>query len=162
MMPDERVSVEPNTEVPPVDEFFTEGKQVVPIFGPYAGQVLTMPTAEADQAIADNWAREHPAPFDPNAPLPPNLTPAEREAAEAAAAAWAATAAGTLVVVDSISPTNAEVGGPDLPLSVIGSGFNADTMIVFNGGDEVTTFVDSTRVMTILKPSTASGPVVVS
>lgn len=78
---------------PPSDFPLVGGKQVQAVIGPYAGQRLTMPTAEADQAIADHWAivpREPP--LDPDAdPLGGHttLTDAERQAAQDAAQTWA-------------------------------------------------------------------------
>jgi IPT/TIG domain len=50
------------------------------------------------------------------------------------------------------------VGGADVTMSVIGSGFTAESKIYFNGGEEPTTLVSPTEVTTVVKPSTASGP----
>lgn len=60
-------------------------------------------------------------------------------------------------VVTGLSPDEAEVGSADLTVSVTGTGFNAASIIVWNGGDEATTFVSETELTTIVKPSTASG-----
>ena len=76
---------------PPTSPPFLGGKQVQAIVGPYAGTVLTMPEAEADQAVSDHWAIElrHP-PFDANAEPPHDpLTDEERAGAVTAAQAWA-------------------------------------------------------------------------
>lgn len=144
--------------VPPQDPFFVDGKQVTVLMGPYRDMVLTMPIAEADQAIAEGWAKAYPAPlFDPNAPLPPPPTQAEAEASLAAAQLWARTAQGLNPVISSLSPATAVVGGADLTLTVAGSGFNSGSVILFNGGAEATTFVDSGSLTTIVKPSLASG-----
>lgn len=49
-----------------------ENKTIEATAGPYKGQRLTMPAADADQAIADGWAR------DPFAPAPgPDDKPAK-------------------------------------------------------------------------------------
>lgn len=45
-----------------------ETKQVEATAGPYAGQRLTMPVDEAEQAITDGWARD---PFAPPTDEPP-------------------------------------------------------------------------------------------
>lgn len=73
-----------------------EMKQVEVLFGPYAGQLLTMPAADADQAEADHWAIPvRSPPYDASAaPAHGNLTPEEREAAELAAGVWAANVQG--------------------------------------------------------------------
>ena len=68
-----------------------ETKQVSVIMGPYRGNRLTMPTAEADQAVNDHWAVdpyvENPEPY----PGHPPLSDEEREHAVEAATAWAHT-----------------------------------------------------------------------
>ena len=58
----------------------------------------------------------------------------------------------------SIDPTSAAIGDPDLTLTVTGTNFTDSSVIVFNGGDEATTFVSDTEVTTTVKPSTASTP----
>jgi hypothetical protein len=79
------------------------GKQVAVTVGPHRSSVLTMPDAEADQAIADNWAVAHPVgPFDADAPPREPLDAAAQTAAEQAAQAWA----------DAQLP-NAQPVGPD-------------------------------------------------
>jgi len=59
-------------------------------------------------------------------------------------------------ILDSLEPAEAEVGGPDLTLRCLGSGFSAASVIVFNGGDEVTMFVSETELTTGVKPSLVS------
>lgn len=57
-------------------------------------------------------------------------------------------------VVTSLSPDEAVAGDPtDIVMSVIGTGFGAGSIIVFNGWDEPTTFVSPTEVTTGVKPS---------
>src|SRR5262249_11910450 len=53
-------------------------------------------------------------------------------------------------------PASAYIGGPDVTLKVRGAGFKACDVIVFNAGEEATTFVDSTTLTTIVKPSPAT------
>jgi hypothetical protein len=60
--------------------------------------------------------------------------------------------------VTSIDPTTAEIGAADITLRVLGTGFNEQSVILFNNGEEPTTFVSVTEVTTTVKPSTASGP----
>lgn len=59
------------------------------------------------------------------------------------------------VVLTSLTPNTAEIGGPQLTLRAHGSGFTARSVINFNGGDEPTTYVSATEVTTIVKPETA-------
>src|SRR5262245_52536878 len=56
-----------------------ETKEIEGTVGPYAGQRLTLPAADADAAIADGWARDPFAPLDPNAEPPKLLTDEERQ-----------------------------------------------------------------------------------
>ena len=76
---------------PPTSPPFLGGKQVQAIVGPYAGTVLTMPEAEADDAVAGKWAIELALPpFDADKPSPlPVLTTEELETAAGKAQEWA-------------------------------------------------------------------------
>jgi hypothetical protein len=60
--------------------------------------------------------------------------------------------------LQALDPATAEVGGEDVTLRCLGSGFTADSKILFNSGEEPTTLVNPTELTTIVKPSTASGP----
>jgi IPT/TIG domain len=64
-------------------------------------------------------------------------------------------------VITSIDPAHAEVGAADLTMTVTGTGFTAASVILFNNGEEATTFVSETSLTTGVKPSLASGPAVV-
>lgn len=61
-------------------------------------------------------------------------------------------------VVTSLSPNTGEMGAESFVMTVVGEGFVDGTVIVFNGGDEPTEFVDAFAVTTIVDPTTASGP----
>lgn len=65
---------------------------------------------------------------------------------------------GTAPTLTQLQPNTAVVGGSDLTMHAIGTGFSPLAVIVFNGGDERTDHVSATDVSTIVKPSTASGP----
>jgi len=65
---------------------------------------------------------------------------------------------GTKPELNSIDPNSAMIGDPDLTMSVNGLNFVDGSVIVFNEGDETTTFVDSGQLTTVVKPSTASVP----
>lgn len=54
-----------------------------------------------------------------------------------------------------IDPDAATIGDPDVTLTCTGENFTPDSVIMFNGGDEATTFVNDTTLTTIVKPSTA-------
>jgi hypothetical protein len=61
----------------------------------------------------------------------------------------------------SLSPNTAISGDPtDITMSAIGTGFTADSIIVFNGNIEPTTFVSETEVTTGVKPSLFVVPAV--
>ena len=61
----------------------------------------------------------------------------------------------------SLSPSTAVHGGADFTLNCIGTGFTNTCVIVFNGGEEPTTFVSPTSVTTGVKPSLVSAAIVV-
>jgi len=60
-----------------------------------------------------------------------------------------------VLTLTEMEPTSAIIGDDDLTLVLTGTGFTADSIIVFNGGDEPTTLMSDTQVATIVKPSTA-------
>jgi len=62
-------------------------------------------------------------------------------------------------VLNSIEPTTAECGSADFTLTCIGSGFTPNSVIIWNGGEEPTTFVDENTLTTGVKPSLVSEPV---
>lgn len=82
---------------------------------------------------------------------PPPEPPAEPETPEVPAGP-------TLM---SLAPNTAVVGGDDFVMTLTGTGFTADSVIVFNGGDEPTTMNSDTELTTIVDPATASGPITV-
>jgi hypothetical protein len=62
----------------------------------------------------------------------------------------------TLAPATAVSET-----GPDLTMTVNGSGFNQFSIIVFNGHDEPTNYISDTQLSTIVKPSIFIVPAVV-
>lgn len=54
----------------------------------------------------------------------------------------------TAPVVSGLTPATVVIGAPSFTLSVGGTGFRADDVIVFNGFDEPTTFVSDTELTT--------------
>jgi hypothetical protein len=61
----------------------------------------------------------------------------------------------TAPTLTSLEPKNtAALSDPDFTISCIGTGFDAESVIVWGGGDEPTTFVSDTEVTTLVKPST--------
>lgn len=133
---------------------------VEPVFGPFAGYLLSLPDAEADKAIADKWARER---YDPAYPQAWEGTAEDIASATAAANESADVWGGNppQPVLTSINPNTAVVGSINRNLHAIGSSFVASSVIVFNGGEEQTDFVSETELTTTVKPSTASGPITV-
>jgi len=61
-------------------------------------------------------------------------------------------------VLNSIDPSSAMIGDEDLTMNANGSQFVEGAVIVFNGGDEETTFISDSQLSTIVRPSTASTP----
>ena len=63
--------------------------------------------------------------------------------------------------IASLDPSTAQMGAADLTMTVNGTGFTPTSIIVFNGGDEPTTYVSATQVSTGVKPSTVGAAVAV-
>ena len=62
-------------------------------------------------------------------------------------------------VITSLDPATAAIGDPDFTLHVTGTGFGADSVIVWNGSDEPTTVVSATEVTTDVNMATATAAV---
>jgi hypothetical protein len=58
----------------------------------------------------------------------------------------------------SLTPNTAVIGDPMVTMEVRGTDFIEESVIVFNGGEEATTFVDKTKLTTGVNPETASVP----
>lgn len=58
--------------------------------------------------------------------------------------------------LNSINPSGAAIGSPDLTMNVNGQRFTETSLIYFNGGAEPTTFVNAGKLSTVVKPSTAT------
>jgi hypothetical protein len=63
--------------------------------------------------------------------------------------------------ITSIDPTEAEIGGSDVLLTVTGTAFSPGSAIIFNGGIEPTTLNSDTEATTIVKPSLATIPITI-
>lgn len=59
-------------------------------------------------------------------------------------------------VLSALEPAQLSVGAPDTTVLVKGSGFTAESVIIWNGGEEVTNFGDAETLSTLVKPSTVS------
>lgn len=59
----------------------------------------------------------------------------------------------------SLNPNTAEIGAADLVMQAIGTNFTDTSLIYFNAGAEITTFVSATELTTTIKPSLASSAV---
>jgi hypothetical protein len=78
---------------------------------------------------------------------------------------WSATPVGPpgeAPVITSLVPDTVALGQPSFTVRVLGTGFMAESVIVWNGGDEVTTYVSATEVTTGVNMDTASAAVSVS
>lgn len=56
--------------------------------------------------------------------------------------------------LNALEPNNCAGGDAEFTLSCVGTNFEDDAVIVWNNGDEPTTFVDTSRVTTTVDPST--------
>lgn len=75
--------------------------------------------------------------------------------------AWVAwTAPLPAPVVSTLEPLTASITDANFEGHIRGTGFTEDTVIVWNGADEPTTFVDSTDVWTTVVPSVVTAPTV--
>lgn len=61
-------------------------------------------------------------------------------------------------VLSQVQPAKATIGAADVTMQCIGSNFTPAAFITFNGGQENTVWHSSTKVTTIVKPSTATTP----
>lgn len=61
-------------------------------------------------------------------------------------------------VITNLNPESMEVPGPDAPITVTGTGFKEDSVIVWSDADEVTEFVSDTELRTLVKVSTVEAP----
>jgi len=60
---------------------------------------------------------------------------------------------GSIPTITSLDPDSAETGSADITMTVNGTNFNEDSVIVFGQHDEPTTFISDTQVSTGVKPS---------
>jgi hypothetical protein len=61
-------------------------------------------------------------------------------------------------LLDHVDPSDAEIGSPDVTLHVYGAQYTPECVILFNNGEEPTTFIDANHLTTIVKPSTVTFP----
>jgi len=106
-------------------------------FGRYVAEVWIDKHAKVFLAVVDHYRAVNKDNTDPWVPGGGNPPP-------------------TGLSLDVLSPDTAEIGSEDVTLHCYGNGFTAETLIIFNGGEEPTVFVSSSEVTTIVKPSTAS------
>lgn len=66
--------------------------------------------------------------------------------------------AGEHIEATALEPSTASIDAEDFEGHVRGVGFTEDTVIVWNGADEPTRFVDDTDVWTLVKPSAVTSP----
>lgn len=142
-------------------------KLVLITSGPYIAQNLILDNATAASAVADEWGVDyHDADYDPyNVPfgagsttdLPQSYTDFLTSLNPVETPPEPPVEPDVAPTLDELVPTTAEIGSADFTLHVLGEGFTASSVIVFNGGDEPTTFISDTEVTTGVKPSLASG-----
>ena len=83
-----------------------------------------------------------------------------RFAEKAYLAIWKILTSGSVVppVVTSLNPNTAVLGSPSFDVHVMGSGFTAESIIMFAGQPEPTTFVSSTELTTGVNMDVWLGP----
>jgi hypothetical protein len=64
-------------------------------------------------------------------------------------------------VLGSLVPTSAQIGAANFTLRVLGTGFRPDSVILWNGGQEPTTYVSPTEVTTAVNMATATTPALI-
>jgi len=60
--------------------------------------------------------------------------------------------------LDALNPNTLPAPGPNSQVVFNGTGFNQNTVINWNGGDEVTEFVNEGELRTVVKPSLVQAP----
>jgi hypothetical protein len=73
------------------------------------------------------------------------------------AATFAAQASVAPVLI-SLAPAELSAPGADSEIVLSGTGFNAQSVVNWNGGDEATDFISDTELRTTVKPSTVQAP----
>jgi predicted flap endonuclease-1-like 5' DNA nuclease len=61
-------------------------------------------------------------------------------------------------VLDSITPVSAPIQSGDVTATIAGSGFTASSVVVWNGIDDTSTFVDENTITTVIKTDMAGVP----
>lgn len=64
------------------------------------------------------------------------------------------------LTLTALEPNTASITDADFDGHLRGTGFTEDTVIIWNGAPEPTTFVDSTDIFTLVKPSVVTAPTV--
>lgn len=64
---------------------------------------------------------------------------------------------GPAPTLTALEPNTLTVDDPDTEVTLTGENFTEESVIVWNGGDEVTDFVDSEHLSTTVKPSTVEA-----
>ena len=88
---------------------------------------------------------------------PPQLVDSDAEAL-ALGDGWSATPIAPPPVVTALDPDTVAIGQPSFTLRVLGTGFDAGSVIVFNDFDEPTTLVSETEVTTGVNMDVWAGP----
>lgn len=65
-------------------------------------------------------------------------------------------------VLDSLEPQQGMVGANDITITINGSGFTVDSVLVWNGADDAMEFVSDTQATTVVRLSQSSQPVACS
>jgi hypothetical protein len=63
--------------------------------------------------------------------------------------------------LNALEPNTAAMGSADFEINLRGVNFTAQSVILWNNGEESTTFVDASTLTTTVKPSTVSAPVTI-
>jgi predicted flap endonuclease-1-like 5' DNA nuclease len=101
---------------------------------------LSQHEAEARLAQAQQTIPLEPI-YEPDESVPPEIVPPSEAP-----------------VLDSITPVSAPIQSGDVTATIAGSGFTASSIVVWNGIDDTSTFVDENTITTVIKTDMAGVP----
>jgi hypothetical protein len=125
----------------------------------YDAQLADLHAQKAALDLAYTTSQTYPR-WAYHATEPPQMVASDAEAI-ALGEGWSATPitpATDAPVVTALEPDTVAIGAPSFTLRVLGTGFTADSVIVFAGQDEPTTVVSDTEVTTGVNMAVWLGP----
>jgi hypothetical protein len=144
------------------------------LYGRYKNQVIELDDATGAAAVADKWGIDTantPYPYE-GVEFGDELTEVPQSYTD-----WTATldappeegggdggdggnggGGDVAPTLDSITPASAPIQSGDVTATIAGSGFTASSVVVWNGIDDTSTFVDENTITTVVKTDMAGAP----